>query len=691
VDVSGNFAYVAAGAAGLQVVNVANRAAPVVVGSLDTIGNANDIRVIGNLAYIADGPGGLVIVNVAVPQAPVMVGSIDTPGDAWDVVVRDNRAYVADGAAGLRIFDVTLPASPVLLGSIDPAGIQKGVDVDPGRGLAILASGTSGLHVVDVSNPATPTLVGSLAGGDVRDVAVQGTHAYLADGSRSFTSVDIGNPATPILRNSTAQALGGLLNDVAVQGSFALGADVFFVNGVPVINIDSPANPVPRAILNFGTFRDDDGQGMAADAGYLYLAAVLGSAFTENGTNGNSRLYIGQYIAIEDLGGVAPTISITQPQAGVTAIEGSSLPVRANADDDIAVASVTYLINGAPAATVTSEPYEALLTVPPVPGPMVIGARAIDFGGNTATATTVSVAVIPDPLTTVTGRVVDKDGSPVGGATVQLLTFTTTSASNGTFTIAGVPTVQGSLFVRATAPIAGRTARGASAPTAPVPNGTTNVGDVRLRGGRILFLFADIEVTTAYNKITSIAAAAGLFTAEDVDTFSVQTATPTVAQLAEYASVIVWSDYPYFDNEALGNVLADYVDQGGGVVTATFSHYCCGYALAGRLVTGGYVGFVPGGGVGSNTLSLATSNLAHPIMQGVTSGNLTFTHTDFSGYSLTPGSTVVARDTANYPKVAIGPKPDGRVVSIAIFPGYGPYLLSNDIARLFANALDFVR
>ena len=42
----------------------------------------------------------------------------------------------------------------------------------------------------------------------------------------------------------------------------------------------------------------------------------------------------------------------------------------------------------------------------------------------------------------------------------------------------------------------------------------------------------------------------------------------------------MWSDYPYANPTALGNVLADFVDQGGGVVTATFSHLS-GFALAG--------------------------------------------------------------------------------------------------------------
>ena len=53
------------------------------------------------------------------------------------------------------------------------------------------------------------------------------------------------------------------------------------------------------------------------------------------------------------------------------------------------------------------------MTAPAVPGPLVIGARAIDFGGNVGVAGTVSVMVIPDPLTTVTGLVVDANGNPV--------------------------------------------------------------------------------------------------------------------------------------------------------------------------------------------------------------------------------------------------------------------------------------
>lgn len=114
VDVSGNFAYVAAGSAGLQVVDVSDRKSPKTVGSEDTPGNANDVKVVGNTAFVADGPAGLQIINITNPLSPAIIGSVDTPDDAWDVVVNGNLAYVADGSAGSRWLILVIQIRPVL-------------------------------------------------------------------------------------------------------------------------------------------------------------------------------------------------------------------------------------------------------------------------------------------------------------------------------------------------------------------------------------------------------------------------------------------------------------------------------------------------------------------------------------------------------------------------------------------------
>jgi hypothetical protein len=499
VDVSGDFAYVAAGSTGLQVVSISNRSSPVIVAALDTPGNANDVRIVGNFAFIADGPSGLRIVDVSNPLAPVLVGAIDTPGDAWDVAVSDNRAYVADGVAGLQIINVANPAAPNLLGIIDPPGTQKGVDIDPVRNLAVLASGTSGIHVVNISNPASPVLLGSASlGGDARDIALKGTTALVADFSRSLTPVDLSVPINPVPGVSTPSNTGGLLQDVVVSGNFSLGADALFVNGVPIADVSNPNTPIPRATLNFGNFRDDNGTGVAADGSFVYLTAERG--ITENGTTGDTRLYIGQYLAQEDRGGIAPNVQVTAPAADSTFIEGGGIPVTVGATDDVAVVAVTFTVDGQAVFTDTSFPYQFTMTAPIGATSVQLGATAVDLGGNVGIASPVTVNIIPDPGTQVIGTV-DRNNAPVVGATVTCLNLTSTSGAGGSFAIPSVPTAQGDIVCNATfVDAAGKTLRGSSTPTSPVAGGTTNVGQIHLTERSALITFAVDTSGTSFNE-----------------------------------------------------------------------------------------------------------------------------------------------------------------------------------------------
>ncbi len=78
-------------------------------------GSARGIQVTGNYAYVADGDGGLQVIDVSNPANPVRVGGYDTSGSALGVHVVGNYAYVADYGAGLQVIDVSNPANPVPL------------------------------------------------------------------------------------------------------------------------------------------------------------------------------------------------------------------------------------------------------------------------------------------------------------------------------------------------------------------------------------------------------------------------------------------------------------------------------------------------------------------------------------------------------------------------------------------------
>ncbi len=474
VDVNGNYAYVAAGAAGLVVVDVADRSRPRIAFVYDTPGFANDVVVSGSYAYVADGPSGLRVVNIANPLAPVLAGSIGTAGDAQDVAVRASLAIVAYSGAfsGIQVVDVSSPSAPREIGRKALSTGVLGVDYDPVRRIAGLALGSGGLAVLDLSNPVNPIQIGSLPGGDVQDVVIQGNHAFLADIARSFTVVDLTNPAAPALLASTPLDTGGRLADVAVAANgLAFGADIFFVNDVPIIDVTNRATPTPRFLLPFRQFRDDDGTGIALDSAFVYLTA----------NRGDGRLYIGQYQSLEDRNGVPPSVQISGPAGGTTVIQGSTILISANATDDVAVAAVSFFDKGALIDTDTSAPFEASYVVPTSVTGLALTATATDLGGNVANSSAVSVNVIPDPLTTVTGRVLSSAGTGFAGAAVTTLGRSATSSGDGTFAIGAVPTVKGDVSVVATATIGGVQNAGFTAAFPPVRSGITAVGDVTIR------------------------------------------------------------------------------------------------------------------------------------------------------------------------------------------------------------------
>jgi hypothetical protein len=475
VDVSGDFAFVAAGGSGVQIVDVTNRRAPVVAASLALAGNANDVKLDGTRAYVAAGSAGLHVVDVSDPRSPRLLGSVDTPGTAHDVRASGNLAVVADGANGLQVIDVSSPDRPRIIGSVAVGGVARGVDLSGFR--AVVAAGPSGLKVIDLANPAAPAIVGSVAlTDDAKDVVLNGSIAYVANYQASLRVVDISNPASPRVAGSTTQALGGMLMDVASAPPFVFGADVFFVNGVPIVDATIPGNPIARAILDFRGFRDDDGTGIAVDGSFVYMTASRG--IVENGTSGDTRLYIGQYRALEDLKGVRPTVTLTAPADAATFIEGETIAFTATAHDDVGVAAVSFLIDGAVVFTDTAAPYQFSMTAPAGAATLTISATAIDPGSNIGVSDGVRIDVIPDPLTTVVGRVVGRDLVPLGGVTVSVLGRTATTALDGAFSIAGVPTLQPVVIVAASLATADAILSGSSSPLRPVRGGTTDVGDI---------------------------------------------------------------------------------------------------------------------------------------------------------------------------------------------------------------------
>ena len=252
MDVEGNYAYVAAGYAGLRVIDLTEPAAPREVGAFVTESYATGIAVEGHYAYLVTYgftgvyPHGGFILDVTDPRNPVQVGYLpmgeQTTAVAapWQIRVSGNYAYIAD-EAGIGIMDVTDPTNPVWDGSVFPNPGAQGdtatfhVAVDGSRAYS---TGTPTFGVVDISNPMAPVLLSYITpNGIMQSVAAHGDRAYLAT-NQGLTILDVSNGSHPTQIGSynTGPAYG-----VEIAGNVAY---VSVAGGLTAVDVSNPANPV---------------------------------------------------------------------------------------------------------------------------------------------------------------------------------------------------------------------------------------------------------------------------------------------------------------------------------------------------------------------------------------------------------------------------------------------------------------
>ncbi|HRA21898.1 MAG TPA: hypothetical protein PLZ56_15740, partial [Anaerolineae bacterium] len=165
IALSGDLAVVAAGNAGLWLLDLADPRRPRAVGSLATPGVARGVAVDGDLAYVAAGDAGLLVVDIARPAQPRLLAIADTPGDAGDVVVTGRHAFVADWTEGLKVFDVADARAPRQVAALGLETLAEGLLLQGDKLYVstLSSTGIAGVLLVDISIPAAPRRVGSVA------------------------------------------------------------------------------------------------------------------------------------------------------------------------------------------------------------------------------------------------------------------------------------------------------------------------------------------------------------------------------------------------------------------------------------------------------------------------------------------------------------------------------------------------
>ncbi|MCD6520711.1 MAG: hypothetical protein J7M05_12410, partial [Anaerolineae bacterium] len=198
------YAYVGAGA--LYVLDIHSLTQPFVRGFLSLEG-IEDISVLGNYAYVAAGEAGVRVIDIRSPSAPLEEAFYVTPGRAVALEALGDYLYVATEQAGVRVLDISDPLRPEEASSFAPSA---GYYYNPGMAYdicvvgdrAYVAQGWSdpiptkggivGLGVEDVSEPLHPAQLGSYWAGYPYGTEGWASHVSVCAGTAWVAAVCLG-------------------------------------------------------------------------------------------------------------------------------------------------------------------------------------------------------------------------------------------------------------------------------------------------------------------------------------------------------------------------------------------------------------------------------------------------------------------------------------------------------------------
>lgn len=337
LEVDGDLAYVAAGAAGLKIYSFSDPTHPKLLGECDTPGSAYNLTLVGELAIIADGyEGGVQVVDISDPTAPELLGGCVPHGESYAVAANDEYVYSAQGMTGIAIVEITDPSDPQVVGMVydtyfppyaidiegdciytlgsegskttwDPSGMvihdisdptapsRRGVyhsdqgtnSVSVRGNLAYIANANGTVSVVDVSTSHHPFEVAEVeTGGYSSDIHLVENRAYVSASRGCLAILDIGMSTVPVLLGNWWESSGSY--DVSSKDGLVCVADLYF--GLHLVDASDPEDPFVLSHFELPARVTS----VVNDGCYAYVAADTAGVLVIDVMNPKQPITVGQ-------------------------------------------------------------------------------------------------------------------------------------------------------------------------------------------------------------------------------------------------------------------------------------------------------------------------------------------------------------------------------------------------------------
>ena len=241
VAVAGDTAYVADGAAGIQVIDIAVPSKPSIVKTVGGFTSVHSVRVAEDKLYALDRERGLLVFNlrdVQNMQVPRPRRFFRTAGTPINVAIHNGTVYFSDDRHGLIILDPSPFGDFVVRGIVPILSNAHEVAETRGTTHAYVASGN--LILVDVTDDENPEIDFRLnTPGLATGIQFRNNTIYLTDRQTGLHVINARN--TRQLRRIATQPTSGNATDIVLKDTLAYIADG--KGGIQTIDISESASP----------------------------------------------------------------------------------------------------------------------------------------------------------------------------------------------------------------------------------------------------------------------------------------------------------------------------------------------------------------------------------------------------------------------------------------------------------------
>lgn len=297
------------------------------VGSVSLPGILADVAVAGGMAYVAAGSAGLRVVDVSQPAAPHEVSNRPI-GDARRVVTTRTAAFVVDNGPSdsdgpafvddlLRVFDIGTPSEPAAGARYNLLGETADLAYSEPLLFAAVTRESPSPHggwygqtwVEDVTWPNRAKSVSSIDP-PAEKLAVVGRQAYLTRtkpaGGPSVTTelrvIDLLDPYRPVERGTVT--FGGGTDALAAGGGYVYAATK---EGLTIVSVREPSNP--RVVARLPQYAHSHAIGTAGGCVYLGQAGFIVLDLRDPATPVELRRYPIPVTAFDVVGNYAYTVT----------------------------------------------------------------------------------------------------------------------------------------------------------------------------------------------------------------------------------------------------------------------------------------------------------------------------------------------------------------------------------------------